>query len=105
MPDLVQASATAVTLVASLDAELISIVVLSLSVSLLATAIALAIGAPAGGALAVVSFAGRKSIVIVCNALLGLPPVVVGLVIYLLLSRTLGPSDLPGFCSRPQPWS
>jgi tungstate transport system permease protein len=86
--------------VASLDTELISIVALSLSVSLLATTIALAIGAPAGGALAVVPFCGRKSVVIVFNALLGLPPVVVGLVIYVLLSHS-GPFGFAGILFTP----
>ncbi len=88
MPDFIQACTTAASLLASLDPELLSIVSLSMSVSLLATAIALAIGAPAGGALAVLHFPGRISVVIIFNALLGLPPVVVGLVIYLLLSHS-----------------
>jgi tungstate transport system permease protein len=100
MPDFIQAFAAAIALAVSLDRELLSIVALSLSVSLTATLIALAIGAPAAGVLAVTAFPGRKSLVIFFNALLGLPPVVAGLVIYLLLSRS-GPLGFAGLLFTP----
>jgi tungstate transport system permease protein len=100
MPDFIQAFAAALALVASLDAELLSIIALSLSVSFSATLIALAIGAPAAGALAVIAFPGRKLLVILFNALLGLPPVVAGLLLYLLLSRS-GPLGFAGLLFTP----
>jgi tungstate transport system permease protein len=68
--------------------ELWQIIGLSLRVSLSATAVATAVGLPFGAALAVWQFPGRTAIVVAANALLGLPPVVVGLVLYLLLSRS-----------------
>jgi tungstate transport system permease protein len=61
---------------------------LSLTVSLAASILAFAVGAPLGTALAVYRFPGRSVLVVIVNALLGLPPVVVGLVVYLLLSRS-----------------
>ena len=64
------------------------IVALSLAVSLSATALAAFFGAPLGAALAIYAVPGRRLFVIVVNALLGLPPVVVGLALYLLLSRS-----------------
>jgi tungstate transport system permease protein len=76
------------------DRELWSIVLLSLQVSLCAVGIAMTLGLPLGAALAVGRFRGRGAVVVVLNALMGLPPVVVGLVVYLLLSRA-GP--LGGF--------
>jgi tungstate transport system permease protein len=91
---------TAVTLAFAMivggDAELYGIIGLSLEVSLSAAVIAGIIGSPAGAALAVYRFRGRGAIVLVVNAMLGLPPVVVGLAAYLLLSRSgpLGPLGL-----------
>ena len=78
------------------SAELWQIIALSLSVSLSATALAALLGLPLGSALAIWRFAGRGAIVVAANALLGLPPVVVGLVLYLLLSHSgpLGRLDL-----------
>lgn len=70
-----------------LEAELWRIVTLSLQVSLAAVGIAMALGLPLGAALAVLRFPGRNAVVVALNALMGLPPVVVGLVVYLLLSR------------------
>jgi tungstate transport system permease protein len=64
------------------------IIALSLAVSVSATALATLFGTPLGAALAVYSFPGRQILVVTFNALLGLPPVVVGLVLYLLLSRS-----------------
>src|ERR1700682_4817091 len=64
------------------------IVALSLGVSLSATALAIVLGLPLGASLAVFRFPGRRLLIVVVNALLGLPPVVVGLALYLVLSRT-----------------
>jgi len=69
------------------EPRLWEIVLLSLRVSLLAVALATLAGLPLGAALAVMKFPGRRSVIVVLNALMGLPPVVVGLAVYLLLSR------------------
>jgi tungstate transport system permease protein len=84
---------TALALIASGDPELAEIVRLSLGVTLSAVAIACAVGLPLGAALALARFPGRGAVVVTLNALMGLPPVVAGLVIYLVLSRSgpLGP--------------
>jgi tungstate transport system permease protein len=82
------------------DAELMGIVTLSLSVSLAAAVTALCLGAPAGAALAISRFRGRGPLILVANALLGLPPVVVGLAVYLLLSRS-GPLGALGLLFTP----
>src|SRR3954453_19426205 len=100
MQDFTEAARIALTLIASLDPEMIGIVALSLAVSLSAAMIAMVIGAPLGGALAVGRFRGRQTIIVLANALLGLPPVVVGLVIYLLLSRS-GPLGFAGLLFTP----
>jgi len=100
MNDFVAAFHAAVTLIFGFDAELRGIVVLSLSVSLTASACAFAIGAPLGTALAVYRFKGREALVVMANALLGLPPVVVGLAVYLLLSRS-GPLGSFGILFTP----
>jgi tungstate transport system permease protein len=68
--------------------ELWDIIGLSLAVSLSATVAAAAIGLPAGAALAVWRFPGRRLLIVAVNSLLGLPPAVVGLALYLLLSRS-----------------
>ena len=88
MQDFSHAFITALGLIASHDPELSAIVLLSLRVSLSATVLATLIGAPFGAFLAMTPFAGRQVVVIMANALLGLPPVVVGLAIYLLLSHS-----------------
>src|SRR5436190_10890669 len=75
-------------------------VALSLMVRLSATAIAAAIGLPLGAALAIYSFAGRRFLILMINALLGLPPVVVGLALYLLLSKS-GPLGTFGLLFTP----
>jgi tungstate transport system permease protein len=85
MNDFTRSVATALSLIGSLDAELFGIVSLSLRVSLSASMIALAVGAPLGAWLAISRFRGRQVIVVLTNALLGLPTVVVGLGLYLLL--------------------
>jgi tungstate transport system permease protein len=76
------------------------IIALSLTVSLSATALATLVGTPLGAALAVYAFPGRRILVITANALLGLPPVVVGLSLYLLLSRS-GPLGVLGLLFTP----
>jgi tungstate transport system permease protein len=81
-------------LVATLDLRLWEIVGLSLAVSLSAVALATLIGLPLGAAIAVGRFPGRQAAIVVLNALMGLPPVVVGLFIYLLLSRAGPLGDL-----------
>jgi tungstate transport system permease protein len=98
--DFFQAARSALALVGSLDPEFIGIVRLSLSISLSAAIIAMVIGAPLGGMLAVGRFRGRRTIIVLVNALLGLPPVVVGLTIYLLLSRS-GPLGFAGLLFTP----
>src|SRR5215203_3040797 len=100
MNELASAFHTAVKLIATLDADVREIVALSLGVSLTASALAFAIGAPLGVALAVYRFPGRGAFVVTANALLGLPPVVVGLVVYLLLSRS-GPLGALGILFTP----
>jgi tungstate transport system permease protein len=100
MQDFVQAFMTAVALVERFDPELVGIVALSLRVSLSASIIAMAIGAPLGGALAVGRFRGRHAAIVLANALLGLPPVVVGLAIYIMLSRS-GPLGFAGLLFTP----
>jgi tungstate transport system permease protein len=75
-------------LIASGDATLFAIVRLSLAVSLTAVAIATLVGLPLGAILALTRFPGRPAIIVVLNGFMGLPPVVVGLTVYLLLSRS-----------------
>jgi tungstate transport system permease protein len=87
-------------LVAHLDPKLAEIVALSLRVSLTATLLAACIGLPLGAALAVGRFPGRHALTVVVNACMGLPPVVVGLVVYLLLSRA-GPLGMFGILFTP----
>jgi tungstate transport system permease protein len=77
----------ALQLVWRLDPVLLEIVLLSLKVSLSAVVIASVFGLLLGAAIAVGRFPGRKTLIVVLNALMGLPPVVVGLLVYLLLSR------------------
>src|SRR6188472_3074234 len=85
--------ATALQLVLSGDPALFAIVRLSLYVSLSAVALAALIGIPLGAFIALTKFPGRQGAIVLLNALMGLPPVVVGLAVYLLLSRAgpLGP--------------
>ena len=87
MNDISQALSAAGHLIVSADAALISIVTLSVKVSFAAVLIAAVIGLLAGAILAISRFSGRQALIAVLNALMGLPPVVVGLLIYLLLSR------------------
>ncbi len=92
---------TALQLVLSADPVLMQIVALSLTVSLAAVACATLIGLPLGAVLALTRFPGRDVLIVVLNALMGLPPVVVGLAVYLLLSRS-GPLGSLGILFTPQ---
>ena len=87
MNDFSDAAAQAAWLIGSGNPKLVEIVALSLEVSLAAVAFATLIALPAGALVAVTPFPGRKTVIVVLNALMGLPSVVVGLVVYLLLSR------------------
>ena len=100
MHDLLDAFAAAWQLVLSGDPTLVAIVFLSLSISLTAVVLASAVGLPLGAALAVLRFPGRNAAVVIVNALMGLPPVVAGLFVYLLLSRS-GPLGSLGLLFTP----
>lgn len=95
-----EALSTALALLVGLDSKLVEIVLLSLRVSLSAVAIAALLGLPLGAAIAVSRFPGRQAVIVVLNALMGLPPVVVGLLVYLLLSRA-GPLGAFGILFTP----
>ena len=90
----------ALSLLVNLDADLFQIVMLSLQVSLLAVLIAAVLGFPLGAAVALWRFPGRGGVIVMLNALMGLPPVVAGLMVYLLLSRA-GPLGELGFLFTP----
>jgi tungstate transport system permease protein len=94
-------NASALQLIFSADPVLIGIVQLSLIVSLSAVAMAAVIGVPLGAFVALVRFPGREAAIVALNALMGLPPVVVGLAVYLLLSRS-GPLGSWGLLFTPQ---
>jgi tungstate transport system permease protein len=94
-------SASALQLVLGGDPALFAIVRLSLAVSLSATVCAALLGAPLGALIALSRFPGRQFVVVALNALMGLPPVVAGLAIYLLLSRS-GPLGSFGLLFTPQ---
>ena len=100
MNDFAIAFTTAFDLIGRLDPQLRGIVGLSMAVSLSASLLAFAMGAPLGSALSVYRFPGRSALIVIANALLGLPPVVVGLVVYLLLSRS-GPLGSFGILFTP----
>ena len=100
MDGLAQALSGALRRIASGDASLGAIVLLSLEVSLAAVACATLAGLPLGAAIAVGRFPGRRTVVVLLNALMGLPPVVVGLFVYLMLSRA-GPLGGLGFLFTP----
>jgi len=82
------------------DSQLTQIVLLSLRVSLTSVACATLIGLPVGAAIGVGRFPGRRALIVVLNAMMGLPPVVVGLLVYLLLSRA-GPLGQFGILFTP----
>ncbi|MGT2440778.1 ABC transporter permease [Bradyrhizobium betae] len=100
MNDFAQSTAAAFRLIGEADSELLGIVALSVRVSLTASIVALLIGAPIGALLAITRFRGQQVIIVLTNALLGLPPVVVGLALYLVLSRS-GPLGAAGLLFTP----
>jgi len=100
MSDIAQAFAAAFGLIVSRDPGLLEIVLLSLRVSLTAVTLASLIGLPLGAAVALFRFPGRRAVAVLLSALMGLPPVVVGLVVYLLLSRS-GPFGVLGLLFTP----
>jgi tungstate transport system permease protein len=87
MDDIGAAFFTAIRLIVGLDRDLLEIVSLSLRVSLSAVGLASIVGLPLGAMVAVWRFPGRDIVAIILSAMMGLPPVVVGLLLYLLLSR------------------
>jgi tungstate transport system permease protein len=100
MSDFSDAFAAAFTLILNFESSLAEIVGLSLQVSFAAVLAASVIGLPLGAALAVFRFPGRMTLVVMLNALMGLPPVVVGLIVYLILSRA-GPLGTLGLLFTP----
>ena len=98
--DLGSAFATALRLVLAGDPAVLTIFALSMKVSLAALGIAALVGLPLGALLAVARFPGRQAVIVGLNALMGLPPVVAGLLIYLLLSRS-GPLGAFGLLFTP----
>ncbi|MEA2833784.1 MAG: tungstate transport system permease protein [Methylobacteriaceae bacterium] len=88
MQDFIDAFRLALALIGSRDPDLWQAVLLSLQVSVTASLIAFVIGAPVGAYLAVRRFAGRSAVLVLANAFLGLPPVVVGLAVYVALSQS-----------------
>lgn len=100
MEAILQAARGAFSLIVSGDRALAEIVLLSLKVSLCAVVLATLLGLPLGAAIAVGRFPGKRAVVVLLNALMGLPPVVVGLVVYLMLSRA-GPLGSMGLLFTP----
>ena len=100
MNSLSDAVVRAAQLIAGADPKLLEIVLLSLRVSLTSIALSCVLGLPLGAAIAVSRFPGRRTVVVVLNAMMGLPPVVVGLLVYLLLSRA-GPLGELGLLFTP----
>ena len=94
------AFATAFGLIAALDGDLVAIVGLSLRVSLTAVVLAAAVGLPLGAVVALIRFPGRGAVAALLDALMGLPPVVIGLLVYLALSRA-GPLGVFGLLFTP----
>lgn len=100
MHEFTEAFRLAFSLVLSADADLIEIVGLSLRVSLTAIVLACLIGLPLGAWLGIARFRGRGAVLVLVNALMGLPPVVIGLLVYLSLSRA-GPLGSFGLLYTP----
>jgi len=100
MQDIGEAFRLAVSLVLALDADLLEIIGLSLMVSLTAMLVSCLVGLPLGAVLAVFRFRGRNAALVALNALMGLPPVVVGLLVYVHLSRA-GPFGWLGILYTP----
>ncbi|MCF6232177.1 MAG: ABC transporter permease [Rhodobacteraceae bacterium] len=100
MDEILHGTYEAARLIVTLDRDLLEIIVLSLKVTLTAVAIASLIGLPMGAWLAVNRFRFRRIVIAVLNALMGLPPVVVGLFVYMMLSRS-GPFGAMGLLFTP----
>ena len=100
MNDITQGLLAALRLIVTFDAELWEISLRSLQVSLTAVIIASAVAMPFGAFLAVQRFKYRRLVISIMNALMGLPPVVVGLIFYILLSRS-GPFGIFGLLFTP----
>jgi tungstate transport system permease protein len=98
--DLFDAAVAALHMMLTLDPALVEIVVLSLAVSLTAVGLAALLGLPLGAAVALFRFPGRGALALALNTMMGLPPVVVGLVVYLALSRS-GPLGVLGLLFTP----
>lgn len=94
MSPFAEAAVQAVDLLTRFDPALVEIALLSLKVSLAAVTLACLVALPLGAAIAVGRFPGRRGVIVTLNALMGLPPVVVGLAVYLLLSRSGPLGDL-----------
>lgn len=101
MADIGAAFAVALALIAGGDPQFWSVLALSLGVTLAALAIAALIGLPLGAWLALARFPGRAAVIVLVNALMGLPPVVAGLALFLLLSRS-GPLGFLGWLYSPR---
>ncbi|PTX54592.1 tungstate transport system permease protein [Litoreibacter ponti] len=100
MGEIWEGMAAALTLLVTLDADLVEITLRSLHVTLTAVVIASALGLPFGAWLAIRRFRYRRTAIALMNALMGLPPVVVGLIVYILLSRS-GPFGVLGLLFTP----
>lgn len=100
MQDFSAAFALAFSMILHADADLVEIIALSLRVSLVAVLLSMALGLPLGALLAVLRFPGRQFVAVVVNAMMGLPPVVVGLVVYITISRA-GPLGWLGLLYTP----
>jgi len=87
MQDFSTAFGLAFSMILGADADLMEIIYLSLRVSITAVLLAMMIGFPLGALMAVVRFPGRQALAVMLNALMGLPPVVVGLLVYMSISR------------------
>lgn len=101
MGEILEAFGQAMSLITAVDPDLVEIMLLSLQVSLSAVVIACLIGFPLGAILATGRFRGRGAISVIVTALMGLPPVVVGLFVYLMLSRS-GPLGVLGLLFTPE---
>jgi tungstate transport system permease protein len=98
--DVSSAFAAALTLITTLDPQFLQVVGLSLRVTLTAVLLAALIGLPLGALLAVTRFPGRSALIVLVNGMMGLPPVVAGLMVFLLLSRA-GPLGALGWLFSP----
>ena len=100
MDTIAQSFSLALAMVAHVDPRLAQIVALSLAVSLSSTLVSAVFGLPLGAAVAIARFRGRGPLIVALNAAMGRPPVVVGLLVYLLLSRA-GPLGAMGLLFTP----